>query len=79
MVMLIEVIKELWGITSGSITLGDDRINALYEALDYEYRPTSGNQQQFNLLSGTQAYLKMSEIEYISKHVKGHHGDRNRL
>lgn len=40
------------------------------------YKPTSCNQQKFDLLSGIQGYLRASDIEYISKHVKGHQDDK---
>ena len=39
------------------------------------YAPTTSNQQQFDLLSGIQGYVRDSIIKYSAKHVKGHQDD----
>ena len=36
---------------------------------------TSSNQQQFDLLSGIQRYIRDSGVKYIHKYVKGHSDD----
>ena len=43
MVVVIEMIKHIWGLTERISTLECDEINTLYEALDYEYRPASSS------------------------------------
>ena len=52
--------------------LGCDGMNALMEAMDFECRSTSSNQQQYDLLSGVQGYLQESTITYTPLHVKVH-------
>ena len=79
LVMVTEAIKRLWGLEKGEITIGCDGINALHESLDFYYKPTSCNQQQFDLLSGIQGYLRCSEIRYIPEHVKGHQDEKIKL
>lgn len=63
----------MWGLREGGITLGCGGINALHEALDFEYKTASCNQQHFDLLSGILTYLSTSEPVYTSKHVRGHY------
>ena len=76
LVMVTEAIKRLWGLEQGEITIECDGINALHESLDFRYKPISCNQQQFDLLSGIQGYLRSSTIRYVPEHVKGHQ-DKN--
>ena len=72
LVRVVELIKEMWNLDKGSIVIGCDGINALYEALDYRYRTTTCHQKQFDLLSGIQGYIRDSVIKYKPRHVKGH-------
>lgn len=77
--IVTEAIKRVCGLLKGKITIGCDVINALHEALDYGYRSTSDNQQQFDILGGIHGYLRVSNIIYITKHVKGHKDDNVKL
>ena len=79
LVMVTEEIKRVWGIKKGKITIGCDGINAPKETLDFGYKPTSCNQQQFDLLSGIQGYIRTSNITYVAEHVKGHQDDTVKL
>ena len=72
MVMVAESIKKTWALKEGNITIGCDGLISLNEAFEYVSRPTLCCQQQFDLLSGIQGYLRQSELTYIPKHVKGH-------
>ena len=47
--------------------------------MDFRYKPTSCNQQQFDLLSGIQGYLRSSTIRYVLEHVKGHQDENINL
>ena len=66
------MIKDMWNILSGSIVLGCDGLNALQQALDVDGVNITSKQQQFDLLSGIQGYIKDSNIKYIPKHIMGH-------
>ena len=46
MVVVVEIIKSLWVLKEGPITLGCDRLNALKEALYYFYELTSSDQKE---------------------------------
>ena len=75
LIMVVELIKDMWALKLGSVTLGYDEINTFYEVLDWKYRATTSNQQQFDLLSGIQGYIRDSSVTYVPKHVKGHQDD----
>ena len=75
LVLAVEIIKDLWKIRSGAIVLGCDGINALYQALDIKNVTISSKQQQFDLLSGIQGYIRDSIIKFIPIHIKGHQDD----
>ena len=75
LVLAVEIIKDLWKIRSGAIVLGCDGINALYQALDIKNLTISSKQQQFDLLSGIQGYIRDSIIKFIPIHIKGHQDD----
>ena len=72
MVMVMELITSMWGLLKGSVVIGCDGINALYEALDYTYMITTCQQKHFDVLSKIQGYIRDSVIKYKPKHVKGH-------
>ena len=72
LVIVVEMIKDMWNIQSGSIVLGCDGLNALQQALDVDGVNITSKQQQFDLLSGIQGYIKDSNIKYIPKHIMGH-------
>ena len=79
MVMVIEAIKRVWSLEGGGITLGCDGENALYEALDYTKKSTSCNQQQYDLLSGIQGYIRDSSVNYTPVWIKGHQDDNVKI
>ena len=64
--------KSMWDLQEGSVTIWCDGINALYEALDWIYRVTTCTQQQFDMISSIQWYVRYSIITYKPRHVKGH-------
>ena len=57
MVLIVEMIKEVWGLQQGGILLGCDGKEALYQSLLIKNRMTVCHQQQFDLLSGIQGYV----------------------
>ena len=75
MVMVIGLIKELWDLKEGTVTLRCDGINTLHQALEFKYNPTSASQHQFDLLSGIQGYILYGTISYTPKYVKWHQDD----
>ena len=72
MVVIVEMIKEVWGLTKGGILIGCDGQEALKQSLHINNRMTVCHQQQFDLLSGIQGYVRASAIEYLPLHIKGH-------
>ena len=75
LVLMTELMKEVWGISGGGITLGCDGLGALYQSVDVKYFITSCKQQHFDLISGIQGYIRPSAITYTPKHIKGHQDD----
>ena len=71
-VLVVEMIKEVWGITQGGILIGCDGKDALKQAVDTNEVCTSCKQQHFDLLSGIQGYIRGSCLKYTSCHIKGH-------
>ena len=75
LVLMTELMKEVWGVSGGGITLGCDGLGALYQSVDVKYFITSCKQQHFDLISGIQGYIRPSAITYTPKHIKGHQDD----
>ena len=71
-VLVSEIVKEAWAINKGGIIIGCDGKEALKQAIDIDTKVTSCKQQQFDLLSGIQGYVRASELQYTSLHIKGH-------
>ena len=72
LVLVVEMIKDMWNIKSGSIKIGCDGLNALQQGMGVDSVHITSKQRQFDLLSGIQGYIRDSSITYIPKHVKGH-------
>ena len=70
--MVVELIKSMRKLGKGSVVIGCNGINALFEALDYEYRSTTCHKKHFDFLSGIQGYIRDSIIKYKPRHVKEH-------
>ena len=79
MVLVVEMIKEVWGLTKGGILLGCDGKDALNQAINIEQTMTVCQQQQFDLLSGIQGYVRASLIIYLPFHIKGHQDGKKKL
>ena len=79
MVLVVEMIKEVWGFTKGGILLGCDGKDALNQAINIEQTMTVCQQQQFDLLSGIQGYVRASSIIYLPFHIKGHQDGKKKL
>ena len=72
MVLVVEMIKEVWGLTEGGILIGCDGKDALNQSLNVQEIFTVCQQQQFDLLSGIQGYIRASPITYLPYHIMGH-------
>ena len=79
MVLVVEMIKEVWGLSKGGILMGCDGIEALNQSLNIQKNMTVCHQQQFDILSGIQGYVRTSNIEYLPFHVKGHQDSKKKL
>ena len=79
MVLIVEMIKEVWGLTKGGILLGCDGKEALNQSLHIKNRMTVCHQQQFDLLSGIQGYVRASVIKYLPLHIKGHQDNKKKV
>ena len=77
--LVVEIIKEVWGLTKGGILMGCDGIEALNQSLNIQKNMTVCHQQQFDILSGIQGYVRTSNIEYLPFHVKGHQDSKKKL
>ena len=76
MVLIVEMIKEVWKLKYGGILICCDGKDALNQAVNVDEINISCKQQQFDLLSGVQGYIRQSPIIYLPYHVKGHQ-DKN--
>ena len=79
MVLVVEMIKEVWGFTKGDILLGCDGKDALNQSINIKQTMTVCQQQQFDLLSCIQGYLRASPIICLPFHIKGHQDNKKEL
>jgi len=70
MVVIVENIKEMWTLTGGGILNGCDGKAAPDQALNIKNNMRSCQQQQFDMISGIQGYVRDSKIEYLPFHIK---------
>ena len=75
-VLVVEVIKDIWSISSGGILIGCDGKAALDQALNIKENTTACQQQQFDIISGIQGYVRASTVEYLPFHIKGHQDNK---
>ena len=79
MVLVVEVIKDIWSISGGGILIGCDGKAALDQALNIKENKTACQQQQFDIISGIQGYVRASTVEYLPFHIKGHQDNKKKL
>ena len=75
-VLVIEMIQQVWGLQTGGVLIGCDGKSALKQAVDVDDSITTCQHQHFDLLSGIQGYIRDSSIVYKSIHIKGHQDDK---
>jgi len=79
MVVIVEKIKEMWTLIGGGILIECDGKAALDQALNIKDNIASCQQQQFDMISGIQGYVRASTIEYLNLHIKVHQDSKKKL
>ena len=78
-VLVVEMIKEVWGLTEGRILIECDGKDALNQTLNTQEAFTVCQQHQFDLLGGIQGYLRASPIQYLPYDIKVNQDNKKKV
>ena len=76
-VSAVKILEDIGGIKSGEIEIGCDGMSALNRAFWVEKEEISSKQAHFDIISGIHGLTEESNIQYLTRHIKGHQDDRS--